>query len=380
MEYSVPYILLMGFYGLMAWWYQGAEDDNTRRTIKLLCAGMTQFFWGFRGFCFFDWMSYYPIFAVLEPSKMSDPANWTTEPGFRLLMALCKAITTDYSFFIFTCTLINVVFLSRFLSRHVDNFPLGMMFCMAIGGFGLFSDLLRNAIALFIFINALDYIKERRPWPYFSLCAVALLFHTSSLVYIPFYFFAHRRMKKWVFTAVFASGCLVYALRIPLLIDGVTYLLEVAGIDASEKLYSYLVAVSKTPPPLNFVFLERLLTGTLTIIYMDKLRSIRKDADVYINSLLLFLALNLFIYEFETISVRTALLFSFGCWIVWNDLLKCFSYDTNRKLFLLFLSAYCMLRVIGFTKNSRLAKYDNVLFDSETYLRRKSMFDKIFED
>ena len=66
-------------------------------------------------------------------------------------------------------------------------------------------------------------------------------------------------------------------------------------------------------------------------------------------------------------------------WIIWIDLLKCFSIKSNMVLFVLFLSAYSVLKIWGMT-NLVTLRYDNVMFGSESYEERLYIHEKNKDD
>lgn len=380
MAYAVPYILLITFYGFMAWWNMSTSSERDRKGIVLACFVVTLVFWGFRGFCFYDWISYYPEYLELDVKDMSvSNIFFRYEPGFSALMFLCKYIYNSYSFFLFVNTLISLLLLNHFLKRHMDNYPLGMIICTTIGGIFFFTDLIRNATSTLIFINAVDYINQRKPFKYYLSCILSLCFHYSAIFFLPLYFFLHRKTSKVTFSVIFIIGCLIYILDLPLLSDSVAMVLGLINSDFEMRVRFYLTELSNSSSILNIVFFERVLTGILVICYMDKLRNIRKDANVFINCVLLFFVMTFFLHEFVTLSHRMSLLFVCGYWVIWMDLIKCFAFENNRKLFIIFICSYCFLRILGHTRNV-IANYDNVLFDSETYQQRESIFNKNFQE
>lgn len=380
MAYAVPYILLITFYGLMAWLNLSASSEKVREWIVFVCFIVTLVFWGFRGFCFYDWMSYYPSYLELDVNDTSLSNIFIRyEPGFSALMFLCKYTFDSYSFFLFVNTLISLLLLNHFLKRHIDNYPLGMMICTTIGGIFFFTDLIRNATSTLIFINAIDYINQRKPVKYYTSCILSLCFHYSAIFFFPLYFFLHRKTSKVTFSVIFIIGCIIYILDVPLLSDSVAMVLGLISPDLEAKVRFYLTEMSSSSSVLNIVFFERFFTGILVICFMDKLRSMRKDAYVFINCVLLFFVMTFYLHEFVTLSHRMSLLFACGYWIIWIDLIKCFTFDNNRKLFTIFICFYCFLRILGHTRNV-IANYDNVLFDSETFQQRESIFNKNFQE
>lgn len=175
------------------------------------------------------------------------------------------------------------------------------------------------------------------------------------------------------------AGVIIYALHISLFVNLSTFLLGLVNSDLEEKVRYYLNETAAKSPGINFVFLEQVLTGVLVLCYMDKLREIRKNADIYINCILLFFVMTFMLHEFVTLSVRMSILFGVGYWIIWIDLLKCFKFTNNRRLFILFMCVYCFLRVLGHTRNP-LAEYNNVLINNESYQNRMLMFHKNFKE
>lgn len=380
MVYTIPYIFLIAFYGGMAWLYNYTTANRNRLVVIAACFFVTLFFWGFRGYCFHDWTVYYVIFQKLETSSLHLAlSNSGSEPGFTTLMFLCKNITNNYIFFNVACSLINLLLLSRFLLKHTENYAFSLMICTVFGGIMLFTDLMRNAIAIFLFINAIDYIRERNPLKYFAVCLLSLSFHYSAIFYFPLYFFLHKKINKNIFLAIFIISCCIYILQVPLFLSAAQFILSIVSPDMLDRIGFYLEEIAKGGAVINFVFVERIFTAIIIYCYMDKLRTIREDANIYINCVLLFFAFNFLLYEFPTLSERLSFLFTVGYWVVWNDLTKCFSIENNRKLYILIVCVYCLLRIIGNTKNNIIARYDNVLFDSETYQERQSVFRKNYK-
>lgn len=378
MIYSVPYLLLIGFYGVMALWYSQTKNVYSRPWNIVLCFVITLLFWGFRGFCFYDWMSYYPMFLKSGIENFSSNIG-TVEPGFCVLMTACKELYDNYIFFAFICSFINLALLSNFLIKHTDNYPLALLISTIFGCFYLFTDLMRNALAVFIFINAIDYIRERKPVKYFLLVALSISFHYSAALFIPLYFFAYKKPSKKVFGCIFFVGVILYVLNISLFANLSSFLLGFVNPDMEEKVRYYLDEVAAKSPGINFVFLEQVFTGVLVLCYMDKLRELREDANIYINCILLFFVMTFMLHEFVTLSMRMSILFGVGYWIVWMDLLKCFNFANNRRLFILFICLYSFLRIWGHTRNP-LAEYNNMLINPETYQARQAMFNKNFKD
>lgn len=381
MEFAIPYILFIFALGVLAFVYESHITDRQRRGVVALSVAMLVLFFGLRGFCFYDWMSYYPAFLKLriEDLQQAPVWKWKFEPGFTLLMLASKTLVNSYHFFVFVCTTINTVLLLRFLRRYVANIPLALAVTICMYGFMLMTDLMRNSIALLIFINAMEFIKQRRPLAYFSSILVAFTFHLSALIYLPLYFVLHRRWSKWVYAGVFTAGNAIYLLHIPIFLGLVSLVLGFVSPDLQWKVKAYTEIMTNDAFRLSIGYLERLGTGVLIFLYIDKLRQQRPDADMFINSMVLYFGMFFFFSEFKTVSLRMSLLFSYAYWILWIDMIRCFAVQNNRRLFVGFLSIYCLFKIWGSTNNV-ICKYDNLLTGIEPYHLRAIAFERYFNE
>ena len=381
MSFALPYILLVGIYGGLGFWFEKTANPIVRRRLIAFSIGIFVFFFGFRGFCFYDWNSYYPVFQhyTLRDLFSLSVEDWPFEPGFTVLMLVSKSVFNNYHFFVFVCTLIDTVLLMRFLRRRVSNIPLALMVCISMNGLILFTDLMRNSITILVFANAIELIERRRLIPYILLCIVSAAFHISALFYIPLYFFIHRRLNKWIYLGIFAAGNIIFLFHIPVFLTLVGFVASFISPALQYKISQYTEMISGASFGLSIGYLERLFTGVIVFCYLNKLRNMREHNDIFINSLLLYLSLFFFFSEFKTIGLRFSNLFSYAYWIIWLDLIRCFAIENNRRLYLAFITLYCLFKMYGST-NTVIARYDNVLFGAEPYHIREYIYNKNYND
>lgn len=378
---ALPYLLLVGLYGFLACVRHNSTSERTRLYIDMGSVAVFVFFFGFRGFIMYDWSTYYPVFMNLPDfhTLFTLPLNkWPWEIGFTLLGTTCHSLFPDWSFFVLVCCLINTTLLVRFLKQYDISLPLGLMIYLCMNGIIMSTDLMRNSIAILIFANAIPYLRDRRPLPYFALCVVSALFHYSGWVFLPFYFFLHRRINKWILLSIFIVACGVYAFHISIYKSLVILFSDYLGDYARWYLNIY-TKMDQQATIISIGFLERLFTGIITFLYIDKLRSLRPDSDIFINSLYLCLYLFLFFSEFRTIGLRTSILFSVGYWVIWIDLIRCFYYQNNRHLYIAFVAVYCLLKTYS-SNTDAVNRYENILFDSMNYNERLIYFRQHFND
>lgn len=376
MLYAIPYIFIALTCGFLSLVEYRTENYDTRKIYDVCCIALLFLFFGFRGFVFTDWVSYYETFTNCDLSNLYSPGKGdNTEIGFTILMLLCKSIINNYQFLVLVTTGIDLYLLVRFLKRRVSYLPLALMLYLAMGGLIMQVNLLRNTISILIFVNALEYLEKREPVKYFSLCLLALSFHWSSILYFPLYFFLHRQISKWIFLTIFIIGNIVLILKIPIFTSLVSFCIGLFNEQISTKIdqYTGLFDYSST---FSIGFIERFFTGIMVFCYYDKLKEIRKENIIFINSLLLYFAMFYMLSQFDEIARRMSNLFQYSYWILWYDLIKCFYYKTNKWLFIFFVGIYCILKIYG-TAHSPINAYDNVLTGAKSYQERIYQYNKI---
>ncbi len=377
MGYSLPYILFCTFLGVMAVLHYDTINPEVRNKISTLCILVFLIFFGCRGLVFDDWLNYYPTFTSATWSSITlfPGKDWQMEVGFSILLMLCKSIVNNFSFFVFTCATINTYLLVRFLSRRISNIPLGIMIYVCMGGLVMSTNLMRNSIAILLFINSLEYIEERRPIRYFSICTLAFTFHISSAFYFPQYFILNRQYNKWLFISLFTIGNLILLFHISIFSPIVNNIGGNLNPDILNKAQDYTNMETNGGFNISIGYIERLFTGILVFLYMDKLIERRKENIVFINSLLLYFLMIFIFSELEELSKRMSNLFIYAYWILWYDLIKIFFHKNNRRLFIIFIYVYCILKIWG-TARYITAEYDNVLFGAKSYTQRIYLYNR----
>ena len=383
MIYKIPCILLIVFYGVLAVVFQQTAKNTIKNNITYLSFFTFIIFFGCRGYVCDDWQSYYPAFQKctidnVDFNIFKYNIKWGFEPGFTLLMLICKNIVNNFNFFVFICTCINTILLYTFFKRRIPNFPLGFLLFISFGGFIMSTNLMRNSIAILIFINALKYLEDRQFIPYMTMCLLAVTFHISAICYIPMYFILHLKINKWVYLTIFVIANIIFILHIPIFLKIVSLFLGDTGGFLEMKVQSYTEGLNEAKS-LSIGYIERGMTGILIFCYYHKLQNIRKGNMLFINSFLVYILFAFLLSEFSEISLRMSNLFIFSYWIIWTDLIKCFYIKSNKYLFLSFVAIYCVLKMIG-TTNMITSQYDNILFGAKSYEERLYIHNRFFKN
>lgn len=238
-----------------------------------------------------------------------------------------------------------------------------------MGGLIMSMNLMRNSIAILLFINSISFIQNRQAIKYFSVCILASTFHISAILYMPLYFFLHRNCNKWLYLSIFLTANAILLMRIPILQSIVDLIVGIISPGMQMHIDAYMERATNVAFNISIGYLERFFSGMMVFLFMDKLKSIRQENIMFINSILLYYLMFFLFSEFEEISLRLSYLFIFAYWILWADMIECFTYSNNRKLFIAFVYIYCLFKIIGNT-NFITARYDNLLFGIQSYQER----------
>ena len=379
MPYYLSYILLIAFFLSIAIFQLGMPiEEKSRKYINFLVVAMYVFFFGFRGFVGFDWVNYYPFFKDID--KLSDFkfATISNDVGFSVFASFIKTVNPDYNFFILINTLVNVVLLHYFFKRYlpIRYYAFAFALFVAIGGIILELNLMRNVKGYLLFLLSIIYIEKRKPLPFFLLNLLGFLFHWSSLIFFPLYFFIHKKINIRLIILVFLIGNLIYLSQIEYITPFVNWLSSFFGEVAEERTTMYLASTMfGSQYGLTFGYIERFFTFLLVLSYHKKLIANAKSNVIFINCFFIYIFINLFFSEINIIITRIGILFIFSYWILWPKILENSKIVEKIALFVIF-SLYMNVRLISQTNNP-MFKYENVLLGkSASYNEKLKVYNK----
>lgn len=202
MIYSVPYLLYYSF--LLYLYYLQQKKKNFQRQVsapknyEALALISYILFFGLRGYVFTDCFQYHEFYekvgsfsSVMEASELS-----LYEPGYVLANIFLYYICDEPFFFQFIWTFIDVILLYVILKRETGKYFL-LAFAFLIPFFeGVQMNLFRNIKAILIFFWAIKYIREKQMIKYLLAILLAMTFHLTAVLYIPFYFFVNKHIPK----------------------------------------------------------------------------------------------------------------------------------------------------------------------------------------
>ncbi len=356
------------------------RKDNELLCRKLNYAGVALFlvFFGCRGYIWHDWTLYAIEFEHIEWGDLLDYDYFIhREPLWFVYELICKTIFDNYYFFAFVTSALSTVLLVNFFRRYSISMLFALATYAAFSGFELSINLMRNSMALFIFLNAIVYIEKRQLGKYLLACAIAMGIHLSSIIFIPLYFILNRKINKWVFLAVVLIGNIILFSNFALVLK----IVEAIGF-SNEILVAKIEAYSGfgTYAGSRFVLLQRFIICMLVFLYYEKLSEMSASIHIFINALMIYIIGTYFTSEFSVMSNRIGILFSFSFWILCGYLVKCFFYVNNRRLFAGFIG-FVLIFNTYITTSESIKQYENWLIGTaEPFEVKMNYFNKNFTE
>lgn len=382
MNYSLPYIFVLLVLGGSALAYETFNGEKQKAYTNIFAIFIFIVFFGFRGYVFTDWTSYAETMRVVEWSDIfqlttTESDSIVREPGFTLLCCICSLFSREVSLLVIVTTMIDLALFLTFLKRwEIRNLSFVWILFIAFEGLNIMFNLLRNQIAILIFLNALEYIDKRKPIQYFSLCTLALFFHLSSLMFFPLYFFLHRRLNRWIFLSAYIVLLIIFITKL----STTSMLISIFGMEdtlaAKAKVYMEQYTTARELSISGTII--TLILIALVTIYYDKITKEFPHRTMAVNCILIYFFLFYVFAEFKELSYRMSLPFVFPFWILWLDICKCLTIKSNRVIlysFMFFFSLYTTM----FNMKIAVQQYDNLLFGAKSQQERLKILNKTYE-
>lgn len=378
MNYSLPYILLVLFFLLIAAFQLGMPlEKQSRQFLNYILVITYILFFGFRGFVATDWINYYPFFKELPTNLAFALKQNPFEPGFVIYSVLIKTISKEYIFFQFVNTLTNIILLNIFLKRYLSEkyYALGFAVFIVFFGYVFEINLLRNFKSLLIFLLSIKYIENRNWIKYYSFIILALLFHWSSIIFFPLYFFLHKKTSLRTFIIIFVIGTVIYLLQIEYVKPIIKLFAQYLPVDINERISSYLDSkVFGKSYGLTFGYFERTLTTFLILFLYNKITKIKSNI-LFVNSFLIYLIFYLYFSEVSVLIIRLASIFAYSYWILIPMII--FSLDRNMKWIIALFFGLLLLIKIHLATNTLFYQYDSYLSSNmKSYKQRYEIYEK----
>lgn len=208
------------------------------------------------------------------------------EIGFVQLVDFMNVLGLPYQVFVFLFSLVTVWLAFRFIRRYSPYPFLSLLIYFSIGNYYFSTfNAIRQGLAIVIFLNMLDAIKQRKMIKYsFVMILNALFVHFSAFLLIPIYFFLNQYIKLWVKLLLIVLTFLISGI--------VIQMIELSPYSVYLKFDFFAAPMS----PTNYMLL---LFSICVILYELKYREWNNKYRLFANLNILVLVLSVLVILYE---------------------------------------------------------------------------------
>lgn len=334
-------------------------------------------FFGLRGYIGYDWYSYKPNFdkmvTIGELLKGNTQVLYSGyELGFQIYTSFIKTLTNNYFIYNFINVSVDFIIL-YFVIKRFSKYPiLSLLLFFSIYGVALEIDMIRNAKSIMLFLLSIKYIEERKILNFGALNILDILFHYSSILYLPMYFILNVKWNKKFILFLFILGNIYYLsdIRIVMRIIKEYNTFLPTGIGAKLSGYFSIIPLD-FPLGFSLYYFERVIMFLLCWFVSDNLKN-KKYGNIILNSLYISIFFFLYLSEFSIVAMRFGLLFIYSYWFILPMLLEIYP---KLPIFIvaIAISLFRLNNQINFVGNREVYSYQNILIngDSEENQRKK---------
>lgn len=159
------------------------SDKKVNNVLYLGAVAVLILYSGLRNaFIYPDINNYYDFFEGQESFSLE---NFGT--GYTILNDICRWITPSFQFLLIVIALFVVYCYTHIIKRYSPYIWLSLLIYIFINYYPSFF-LLRQYISMAVFLYSIKYVINRKPIHYGILLLVAMSFHVTAIVTLPFYF------------------------------------------------------------------------------------------------------------------------------------------------------------------------------------------------
>ena len=121
---------------------------------------------------------------------------YSFESGYVVFNWIVAALGFDFQGFLMVHAAITVAIVAVFIYRHSDDAPISFILFISLGFFTYLFGILRQTLAMAVFLMAIPCIKKRQPIRYLLWCLLAFTVHRAAILVVPLYFVYNLKMTK----------------------------------------------------------------------------------------------------------------------------------------------------------------------------------------
>lgn len=266
------------------------------------------------------------------------------EPGYLVLNKAFSQIFPWAQSIVFIEAIICVAFTFRFIYKFCNDVMLAIFCYLAQGLFIFELTGFRQAIAISICLFSVEFVEKRKFIKFILLVGLAYTFHTTAVIFIPFYFIANLK-PAFKTTILYIIGTYLLMRFTPTLL--------LWGSDLTGSDYSYAGSWGNLTGPLINLSFNFLTIGLMYFAYRYKKISVRWKWNMTLLGIISYM-LRFISLPFERISFY----FTAGCMVALPDLLKITFNDRSKRAVNVGFLIICILLFLIRTRNTVGSTYN----------------------
>ena len=143
------------------------------------------------GYEYISTLSFGDMLSRLHLVKVADLIHpYAFESGYVVFNWIVAALGFDFQGFLMIHAAITVIY------RYSDDAPISFILFISLSFFTFLFGILRQTLAMAVFLMAIPCIKKRQPIRYLLWCLLAFTIHRAALLVVPLYFVYNIKMTK----------------------------------------------------------------------------------------------------------------------------------------------------------------------------------------
>ena len=151
-----------------------------------------------------SYMIYYERIPVLKNLEFSKLMSDEYQPFWVILCSFCKSINKDFTFFQLVHAVITNTIIFYFIRKNTNYFFTGILFYFIFYYLYFNTEILREALAVCVFLLSLKYFFSEKWLLYYIFCFVAFMFHISAVIlfFLPLFNKLWTNRSYFIFFAI----------------------------------------------------------------------------------------------------------------------------------------------------------------------------------
>ena len=194
-------------------------NEKLCQLLFLIAISVLILFSGLRDpFSYPDIGNYYEYFVDMNGSEVENFGL-----GYTVLNSVISFVYPSFYLLLFVISAIVVVNYAIVIKRYSPYLWLSLLLYLLINFYPSFF-LLRQYLAMAVFLFSLKYVVSRQPYHYGVCALIALSFHFSAVVIIPFYFLygLNNSRRNLIYLTIGAIACILFFISIGVIVNMVS--------------------------------------------------------------------------------------------------------------------------------------------------------------